>query len=241
MHRNRKITIFFLSIVLLLSLIGCSQSASQKAADKKDIQTELQKTEKSKTAKDQASSEHQAEKPITTAAAPAPKEQKEASVPQKSNTAGNEAEKQPASSVNRKSSPPAASSAVPVPSVRQQAVSSDKPAPPASAPVPIPAKTVTFSIAGPKEDHSADLSPKSVKIKDGYTLLNVLLEAVGKSKVDYSGSGSTVYVSGISNIYEFDYGAKSGWVFKLNGVSINKSIGVVSVKNGDRIECLYTE
>lgn len=103
------------------------------------------------------------------------------------------------------------------------------------------AQTVTFAITGPKEDHSADRAASPVKIKNGDTVLDVLLAAEGKGNVDYSGSGAAAYVSGIHNINEFDYGAKSGWVFKLNGVSLNQSIGSVAVKNGDKVECLYTE
>jgi uncharacterized lipoprotein YehR (DUF1307 family) len=108
--------------------------------------------------------------------------------------------------------------------------------------------TVTMSITGPKV-YRGILSTSKITIKNGETILDVFLDAANKAgiDVDYSGSGATAYVHGISNdkkkysFYEFDYGPKSGWLFKLNGVSLTKSSGLVKIKAGDRIECYYTE
>jgi hypothetical protein len=105
-----------------------------------------------------------------------------------------------------------------------------------------PAATVTLSVEGPK-DRGTIIVATSVGIKDGDTVYDVLLQAAKNRNIvlDTSGSGSTAYIHGIDNIYEFDYGAKSGWVFKLNSVSLTKSVGSTNVKDGDRIECYYTE
>ncbi|MDP4086495.1 MAG: DUF4430 domain-containing protein [Bacillota bacterium] len=109
---------------------------------------------------------------------------------------------------------------------------------------PVPSKTVTFSIMGPK-DKGVILSSTKVSIKDGDTILDVLIHATQshspKIQVDYSGSGATAYVEGIDNIYEFDYGAKSGWLFKQNGVGLTKGAGISKIKAGDWIECYYTQ
>ena len=104
------------------------------------------------------------------------------------------------------------------------------------------ATKATISIVGPK-DRGTILASSKVSIKDGDTIYSVILQAAQQQGivVDARGSGATAYIEGIDNIYEFDYGAKSGWVFKHNGVSITKSIGVIKVKDGDRIECFYTE
>lgn len=107
-----------------------------------------------------------------------------------------------------------------------------------AVPAPKPVTTVTLSIAGPK-DKGTILAPTKIKINDGDTIFDVVKRT--NIDIDSSGSGATAYIEGIDNIYEFDYGAKSGWVFKHNGVSITKSIGVIKVKAGDRIECYYTE
>ncbi|WP_342430809.1 DUF4430 domain-containing protein [Neobacillus sp. FSL H8-0543] len=115
--------------------------------------------------------------------------------------------------------------------------------PPSTKPEnPKPAATVTFSIVGPN-DVGTILSGSKIGIKDGDTAFDVLKNATKQHgiQIETRGSGATAYVEGIDNYYEFDYGAKSGWVFELNGVSISKSIGTINVKDGDRIECYYTE
>ncbi|MCM3726905.1 DUF4430 domain-containing protein [Neobacillus cucumis] len=116
------------------------------------------------------------------------------------------------------------------------------PAPKPAATAPKPVAAVTISITGPK-DRGTILSASKIIIEDGYTIFDVVKQAA-KAKgivVDSTGSGATAYIEGIDNIYEFDYGAKSGWVFKHNGASITKSIGVIKVKAGDQIACYYTE
>ncbi|WP_160719038.1 DUF4430 domain-containing protein [Bacillus sp. USDA818B3_A] len=113
-------------------------------------------------------------------------------------------------------------------------------APKPAAPAPKPVSTATLSIVGPE---GTILSSYKVKINTGYTIFDVVKQGAKEKGivVDSTGSGATAYIEGIDNIYEFDYGAKSGWVFKLNGVSINKSVGAIKVKAGDRIECYYTK
>ncbi|RHW42576.1 DUF4430 domain-containing protein [Neobacillus notoginsengisoli] len=119
-----------------------------------------------------------------------------------------------------------------------------KPAPkPVSKPSPKPesAATATISIKGPK-DVGTILGATAVEVKEGDTVLNVLLRATGKKiHVEHRGSGATAYVEGIDNYYEFDYGAKSGWTCKKNGTTIDRSAGLVKVAKGDRIEWIYIE
>jgi len=120
------------------------------------------------------------------------------------------------------------------------AITTPAPKPAATAPKPVAA--VTLSITGPK-DRGTILLASKVNIQDGYTIFDVVKQAA-KAKgivVDSTGSGATAYIEGIDNIYEFDYCAKSGWMFKQNGATITKSVGVIKVKAGDRIECYYTE
>lgn len=106
----------------------------------------------------------------------------------------------------------------------------------------VPAATVTISIKGPK-DRGTILAPTKVEFKEGNTIYDILLQTTDNHKIqrETRGSGATAYVEGIDNIYEFDYGVKSGWVFELNGVSLTKSIGTMKVNDGDTIECYYTE
>jgi hypothetical protein len=105
---------------------------------------------------------------------------------------------------------------------------------------PIP--TVSITIIGPK-DFGVILPKTKVNFNDGDTVLNVLLKAAKKKniEVEHRGSGAMAYIEGIDNIYEFDYGPKSGWNFKLNGNTISKSSGIINVKKDDVIEWVYSE
>lgn len=74
------------------------------------------------------------------------------------------------------------------------------------------------------------------------TVLNVLKKVTRANKIQMEyrgGSGALAYVEGIHNIYEFDHGAESGWLYIVNGVQVNRSAGSEKVKPGDRIEWVY--
>jgi hypothetical protein len=103
-------------------------------------------------------------------------------------------------------------------------------------------ENVTIMIIGSKE--IGVILPKSkVIIKNGDTVLDVLLKSAKDHHfdVEYSGSGAMAYIEGIYNLYEFDYGPKSGWNFKINGSIVNKSSDMVKVKIDDYIEWIYSE
>lgn len=102
--------------------------------------------------------------------------------------------------------------------------------------------TVAITIIGPK-DFGVILPKIKVNLSEGDTVLDVLLKAAKKKNilVEYSGTGAMAYIEGIDNIYEFDYGPKSGWNFKLNGTTVSKSSGNVKVKKDDNIEWVYSE
>jgi hypothetical protein len=105
-----------------------------------------------------------------------------------------------------------------------------------------PLSTVTITITGHK-DIGIILPSTKVEIKDGDTVLDVLLQVAKKKKivVEYSGAGALAYIEGIDHLYEFDYGPKSGWNFKINGTTISKSSGIVKVNKDDMIEWVYRE
>ncbi|TBL71340.1 DUF4430 domain-containing protein, partial [Paenibacillus thalictri] len=113
-------------------------------------------------------------------------------------------------------------------------------APPA-APVAEAKPAVQISIAGDK-DKGSILAATSAEVKSGDTVFDVLQRTVREKKIqmEFRGKGSAVYVAGIDNLYEFDKGGKSGWLFRVNGTFSSKSAGAVTVQKGDRIEWLYT-
>jgi hypothetical protein len=102
--------------------------------------------------------------------------------------------------------------------------------------------TVSIMIIGPK-DVGVILPKTKVTLSEGDTVLDVLLKVAKKKNllVEHSGSGAMAYLEGIDNIYEFDYGPKSGWEFKLNDAKISKSSGIVKVKKDDQIKWVYSE
>lgn len=108
-----------------------------------------------------------------------------------------------------------------------------------------PATTVTFSIVGP--DNHVILAPTKVKFSDGDTVFELLKQLDNQHSfvVVSRGSGATAYIEGIEgsdfSYFEFDNGPTSGWVFKQNGASLTKSVGVTAVRDGDRIEGIYTK
>ena len=48
------------------------------------------------------------------------------------------------------------------------------------------------------------------------------------------------YVEGINNLYEFDCGERSGWMYSVNGEFLNYGSSAVEIKSGDRIQWRYT-
>ena len=77
------------------------------------------------------------------------------------------------------------------------------------------------------------------------TVYDILVRAVKENKLHMekkkTGSGPRdYYICGIANIYEYDWGELSGWMYYVNGESPSVGCGEYRVKDGDRIEWLYT-
>lgn len=51
---------------------------------------------------------------------------------------------------------------------------------------------------------------------------------------------NSAYVAGINNIYEFDCGELSGWMYKVNGWFPNYGASRYQLQNNDKIEWVYT-
>ena len=81
-----------------------------------------------------------------------------------------------------------------------------------------------------------------MEICEGDTVFDVLLEARDAYKIhmEYSGGKKTEYIEGIGNLYEFDGGRWSGWMFSVNGEYIDVGCGQCEVKDGDVIRWDYT-
>ena len=117
------------------------------------------------------------------------------------------------------------------------------PTTPATKPASVEEKkqTVTMSIIG--ADGYVVFAKQEVEWKEGDTVLDVLLRVTKAHKIqmEYSGGKKAAYVEGIDNLYEFDKGEGSGWMYGVNGVYVQVSCGSCSVKKGDVISWRYTK
>lgn len=86
------------------------------------------------------------------------------------------------------------------------------------------------------------LDTTTFEIEDGDTVFDVLCQARDKYKLhmQYTGGGSGIYVQGINNLYEFDGGRWSGWMYCVNDWYPNYGCGVYYLQPGDVIEWNYT-
>lgn len=82
----------------------------------------------------------------------------------------------------------------------------------------------------------------AVEYENGDTPFTVLTKAAKKDKIqiDYNGEGSSVYLRGISNLYEFDCGNLSGWMVCVNGKFADVGANCINVKPNDTVEWRYT-
>lgn len=80
--------------------------------------------------------------------------------------------------------------------------------------------------------------------KDGDTAFDVLKNSMIKAGIPFEFSKTPAfnshYIEGIDNVYEFDFGELSGWVYKVNGEFPAYSSSEYKVKAGDEIVFVYT-
>lgn len=86
------------------------------------------------------------------------------------------------------------------------------------------------------------LGAMSVEFTQGETLFALTARTLKQQKIhmEYSGGVGGEYIQGIHNLYEYDGGNTSGWVYTVNGQRKSIGCGQYVVQPGDRIEWLYT-
>lgn len=114
---------------------------------------------------------------------------------------------------------------------------------------PQPCGSVTLSIrcdtvAGRENapENGEILTKTEFPISQGDTVFDVLTRATRSEgiRMEYSGSTKMPYVEGIGDLYEFDFGDLSGWIYHVNGESPSVGCGECAVSDGDEIEWLYS-
>lgn len=88
------------------------------------------------------------------------------------------------------------------------------------------------------------MSEKKVEINDGDTVFDVLVRETRKQRIHMDFVESPVYnsayIKGINNLYEFDGGELSGWMYSVNGVFPSYGCSQYELKAGDSIQWKYT-
>ncbi len=98
------------------------------------------------------------------------------------------------------------------------------------------------TVAGEIGSDGVVLKKCGLPVGDGETVYDVICTASREYgiKLITSGFGTSVYVSGIENLCEFDYGDLSGWIYTVNGAACSEGCGNYKVEDGDEIAFLYS-
>jgi len=85
---------------------------------------------------------------------------------------------------------------------------------------------------------------QSVPFTENDSVFDVLLREMKDNKIHMEFSEVPLYdsnyIEGINNLYEYDCGELSGWMYKVNGEFPNYGCSQYILKAGDEIEWLYT-
>ena len=88
------------------------------------------------------------------------------------------------------------------------------------------------------------LPETAIVFYEGESVFDVLLRETRERKIhmEYSSTPmyNSCYIEGIHNLYEFDCGSLSGWMYQVNGWFPNYGCSRYVLKDGDQVEWLYT-
>lgn len=87
--------------------------------------------------------------------------------------------------------------------------------------------------------------PRStVTFSEGESVFDVLQRVCRENKIHMESSWTPIYnsayVEGINNLYEFDVGSLSGWMYSVNGWFPNYGCSRYELHDGDVVEWVYT-
>jgi hypothetical protein len=88
------------------------------------------------------------------------------------------------------------------------------------------------------------LPATTIEFYEGESVFEALYRATKNDKIHFEYVNTPVYnsayIEGINNLYEFDCGELSGWMYKVNDWFPNYGCSRYQLKDGDVIEWLYT-
>lgn len=83
-----------------------------------------------------------------------------------------------------------------------------------------------------------------VEFTEGETVFEVLQRICKRQSIQMEYSWTPLYgsyyIEGINNLYEFDCGHQSGWMYKVNGWFPNYGVSLYELSEGDQIVFAYT-
>lgn len=85
---------------------------------------------------------------------------------------------------------------------------------------------------------------QTVIFYEGESVFNLLLREMKRNKIHMEFENTPIYnsayIEGIGNLYEFDCGELSGWMYKVNDWFPNYGCSRYQLKEGDKVEWVYT-
>lgn len=100
------------------------------------------------------------------------------------------------------------------------------------------------AISGIVPSSGTILSTTTVEFTEGETVYDVLQRVCQSKGIQLEASRSpnynSAYIEGIANIYEFDVGSGSGWMYKVNGWFPNYGCSSYLLEGGENICWIYT-
>lgn len=88
------------------------------------------------------------------------------------------------------------------------------------------------------------LSARTVTFYEGESVFNVLVREMKRNKIHLEFVNTPIYhsayIEGIANLYEFDCGELSGWMYRVNGWFPNYGCSRYQLRDGDVVEWVYT-
>lgn len=88
------------------------------------------------------------------------------------------------------------------------------------------------------------LPEMEVTFQEGETVFDVFRRVLREEKIHFeyvdASAYNSVYIEGIGNLYEFDCGPQSGWVYSVNGVQPGLGCSSYTLAEGDAVLFSYT-
>ncbi|MBE7026077.1 MAG: DUF4430 domain-containing protein [Ruminococcaceae bacterium] len=85
---------------------------------------------------------------------------------------------------------------------------------------------------------------ENVEFAEGESAFDLLLREMRRNNIhiefEYTTAFDSVYIEGIGNIYEFDCGQMSGWLYMVNGKLASCGSSQYILCPGDKVEWVYT-